>query len=360
MKINKKFTKAARRMLSVAVCLVMMFTTFFIFDPAVLSELFPKASAWNFTSYATSTNGDKAGLSINTSAKTVTVNTSNGFAYFLSHMTSEFQGYTVTLNTDVYMQPSIGATSVNYDYNDSDTTAWYGVLDGNGHCVSNYRYFFKNSRNNDIRFIGLIRKMCGGEVKNLTLLNSFVYCANTGTGKNQKKEMIATGALIGGISNDSNSLASEVKITNVTIDNAYVNGYSYGGDANRSRDVGGFAGNVGKKMTFTDCKITNSKIQPGRSDSNYDGCNQNAGAFIGWTNSSITITNTTQAVSVLNTTVYKDGTGDAGHAMLIGNSEGDNSTIIKKCYYRGNCLRKLVYRRNGWKYFGFFHCGKLY
>ena len=335
MKINKKFTKAARRMLSVAVCLVMMFTTFFIFDPAVLSELFPKASAWNFTSYATSTNGDKAGLSINTSAKTVTVNTSNGFAYFLSHMTSEFQGYTVTLNTDVYMQPSIGATSVNYDYNDSDTTAWYGVLDGNGHCVSNYRYFFKNSRNNDIRFIGLIRKMCGGEVKNLTLLNSFVYCANTGTGKNQKKEMIATGALIGGISNDSNSLASEVKITNVTIDNAYVNGYSYGGDANRSRDVGGFAGNVGKKMTFTDCKITNSKIQPGRSDSNYDGCNQNAGAFIGWTNSSITITNTTQAVSVLNTTVYKDGTGDAGHAMLIGNSEGDNSTIIKNVITEG-------------------------
>ena len=335
MKINKKFTKAARRMLSVAVCLVMMFTTFFIFDPAVLSELFPKASAWNFTTYATSTNGDKAGLSINTSAKTVTVNTSNGFAYFLSHMTSEFQGYTVTLNTDVYMQPSMGATSVNYDYNDSDTTAWYGVLDGNGHCVSNYRYFFKDSRNNDIRFIGLIRKMCGGEVKNLTLLNSFVYCANTGTGKKQKKEMIATGALIGGISNDSNSLASEVKITNVTIDNAYVNGYSYGGDASRSRDVGGFAGNVGNKVTFTDCKITNSKIQPGRSDSNYDGYNQNAGAFVGWTNSSITITNTTQAVSVSNTTVYRDGTGDAGHAMLIGNSEGENSTIIKNVITEG-------------------------
>ena len=335
MKINKKFTKAARRMLSVAVCLVMMFTTFFIFDPAVLSELFPKASAWNFTTYATSTSGNKAGLTINTTAKTAIVNTSDGFAYFLSHMTSEFQGYTVTLNTDVYMQPSMGATSVNYDYNDSDTTAWYGVLDGNGHCVSNYRYFFKDSRNNDIRFIGLIRKMCGGEVKNLTLLNSFVYCANTGTGKKQKKEMIATGVLIGGISNDSNSLASEVKITNVTIDNAYVNGYSYGGDASRSRDVGGFAGNVGNKVTFTDCKITNSKIQPGRSDSNYDGYNQNAGAFVGWTNSSITITNTTQAVSVSNTTVYRDGTGDAGHAMLIGNSEGENSTIIKNVITEG-------------------------
>ena len=110
MKINRSFAHCGRKFISVALCLVMMFTTFFIFEPSVLSELFPKASAWNFTTYATSTGGNKAGLTINTSAKTAIVNTSDGFAYFLNSINhesnsgkGEFQGYTVTLNCDVFL-----------------------------------------------------------------------------------------------------------------------------------------------------------------------------------------------------------------------------------------------------------------
>ena len=275
MKINKKFTKAARRMLSVAVCLVMLFTTFFIFDPAVLSELFPKASAWSFTSYATSTNGDKAGLTINTSAKTVTVNTSNGFAYFLSHMTSEFQGYTVTLNTDVYMQPSQGATSVNYKYTDNNPTAWNGILDGNNHCISNYITDFRDDGSGNIYYFGIIRRMSGGEIKNITVLNSLV---------NAKRKRDYTlgyaGVLVGAITG-----SATVTFSNVTIDGSTVN--IAGGDhniskADRSEKVGGIVGYVEAKTSFNNCKVLNSKIQT-------NSWNKYSGGFVGYSTADITI-----------------------------------------------------------------------
>lgn len=254
MKINKKFTKAARRMLSVAVCLVMLFTTFFIFDPAVLSELFPKASAWNFTSYATSTSGNKAGLTINTSAKTAVVNTSDGFAYFLNSINNEsnsgngeFQGYTVTLNCDVFLQKSqTDLESITYSdgFYREDGTAWYGVLDGNGHCISNFRYHYDAKRNFTIGCTGLIKKMSGGEIKNLTVLNPHVYTYNQ-----RSEKAYAGGALVGKISSDSNGMFNSVNISNVTVSGAEVETGSKSG-ASKSRDVGGLVGYIEKRQHF--------------------------------------------------------------------------------------------------------------
>ena len=57
MKINRSLVRGGRKFISVALCLVMMFTTFFIFEPSVLSELLPKASAADVV-YSKVTNGN--------------------------------------------------------------------------------------------------------------------------------------------------------------------------------------------------------------------------------------------------------------------------------------------------------------
>jgi len=336
MKINKKFTKAARRMLSVAVCLVMMFTTFFIFDPAVLSELFPKASAWNFTTYATSTSGNKAGLTINTSAKTAIVNTSDGFAYFLNSINhesnsgkGEFQGYTVTLNCDVFLQKSqTDLESITYSdgFYRENGTAWYGVLDGNGHCISNFRYHYDGKRDFTIGCFGLIKKMSGGEIKNLTLLNPHVYTYNR-----RSKVAYAGGALIGKISSDSNSMFSTVNISNVTVSGAEVETGSKNG-AKDSREAGGLVGFIEKKTTFSNCKVENSKIQR-----NNGGVRD--GGFVGKSTAEVIIQNDTPTVSVDSSTIiFVDGWSDDDHGGLIGWTSGKTTiknVIVDATVYSG-------------------------
>ena len=337
MKINRSFVRGGRKFISVALCLVMMLTTFFIFDPSVLSELLPKASAWNFTSYATSTNGDKSGLSINTSAKTATVNTSNGFAYFLSHVT-EFQGYTITLNTDVYLQPSQGSTSVNYDYNDSDTTAWYGVLDGNGHCISNYYHHYSSDPKRNLNHHGIIRKMSGGIIRNLTVLNPHVYSYNS-----RGYTVSRAGGLIGTVSSDSCSY-SDVKIENVTVSGAYINLAGEKGKAGRSVEEGGIVGYVEKKTTFTNCKVVNSKIQQ-------DNWGQRQGGFVGQSTAEIIIQNDTKTTVVdSNTLVYKDNSGDSDHGGLIAWTSGNttiNNVIFEGKVYSGDTCGGMIGYTNG-------------
>ncbi len=348
MKINKKFTKAARRMLSVALCLVMMFTTFFIFDPAVLSELFPKASAWNFTTYATSTSGNKAGLTINTTAKTAIVNTSDGFAYFLNSINhesnsgkGEFQGYTVTLNCDVFLQKSqTDLESITYSdgFYKENGTAWYGVLDGNGHCISNFRYHYDGKRNFTIGCTGLIKKMSGGEIKNLTLLNPHVYTYNQ-----RSKVAYAGGALIGKISSDSNSMFSSVNISNVTVSGAEINNGSNDG-AGSAREAGGLVGLIEKKTTFSNCKVENSKIQR-----NNGGVRD--GGFVGKSTAEVIIQNDTPAVSVDSSTIiFVDGWNDSDHGGLIGWTSGNTTiknVIVEGTVYSGDTCGGMIGYSNG-------------
>ena len=337
MKINRSFARCGRKFISVALCLVMMFTTFFIFEPSVLSELFPKASAWNFTTYATSTGGNKAGLTINTSAKTAIVNTSDGFAYFLNSINhesnsgkGEFQGYTVTLNCDVFLQKSqtdLEGITYSDGFYREDGTAWYGVLDGNGHCISNFRYHYEGKRNFTIGCTGLIKKMSGGEIKNLTLLNPHVYTYNR-----RSKVAYGAGALIGKISSDSNSMFSSVNISNVTVSGAEINNGSNDG-AGSAREAGGLVGLIERKTTFSNCKVENSKIQ-------YNDWGVRDGGFVGKSTAEVVIQNDTPTVSVdASTVVYKDGSGDSDHGGLIGWTSGKTTiknVIMNATVYSGN------------------------
>ena len=337
MKINRSFARCGRKFISVALCLVMMFTTFFIFEPSVLSELFPKASAWNFTTYATSTGGNKAGLTINTSAKTAIVNTSDGFAYFLNSINhesnsgkGEFQGYTVTLNCDVFLQKSqtdLEGITYSDGFYREDGTAWYGVLDGNGHCISNFRYHYDGKRNFTIGCTGLIKKMSGGEIKNLTLLNPHVYTYNR-----RSKVAYGAGALIGKISSDSNSMFSSVNISNVTVSGAEINNGSNDG-AGSAREAGGLVGLIERKTTFSNCKVENSKIQ-------YNDWGVRDGGFVGKSTAEVVIQNDTPTVSVdASTVVYKDGSGDSDHGGLIGWTSGKTTiknVIMNATVYSGN------------------------
>ena len=337
MKINRSFARCGRKFISVALCLVMMFTTFFIFEPSVLSELFPKASAWNFTTYATSTGGNKAGLTINTSAKTAIVNTSDGFAYFLNSINhesnsgkGEFQGYTVTLNCDVFLQKSqtdLEGITYSDGFYREDGTAWYGVLDGNGHCISNFRYHYDGKRNFTIGCTGLIKKMSGGEIKNLTLLNPHVYTYNR-----RSKVAYGAGALIGKISSDSNSMFSSVNISNVTVSGAEINNGSNDG-AGSAREVGGLVGLIERKTTFSNCKVENSKIQ-------YNDWGVRDGGFVGKSTAEVVIQNDTPTVSVdASTVVYKDGSGDSDHGGLVGWTSGKTTiknVIMNATVYSGN------------------------
>ena len=337
MKINRSFAHCGRKFISVALCLVMMFTTFFIFEPSVLSELFPKASAWNFTTYATSTGGNKAGLTINTSAKTAIVNTSDGFAYFLNSINhesnsgkGEFQGYTVTLNCDVFLQKSqtdLEGITYSDGFYREDGTAWYGVLDGNGHCISNFRYHYDGKRNFTIGCTGLIKKMSGGEIKNLTLLNPHVYTYNR-----RSKVAYGAGALIGKISSDSNSMFSSVNISNVTVSGAEINNGSNDG-AGSAREVGGLVGLIERKTAFSNCKVENSKIQ-------YNDWGVRDGGFVGKSTAEVVIQNDTPTVSVdASTVVYKDGSGDSDHGGLVGWTSGKTTiknVIMNATVYSGN------------------------
>ena len=343
MKINRSFARCGRKFISVALCLVMMFTTFFIFEPSMLSELFPKASAWNFTTYATSTSGNKAGLTINTSEKTAVVNTSDGFAYFLNSINNEstsgngeFQGYTITLNCDVFLQKSqTDLESITYSdgFYRENGTAWYGVLDGNGHCISNFRYHYDAKRDFTIGCTGLIKKMSGGEIKNLTVLNPHVYTYN------QRSDVAyGAGALIGKISSDSNSMFSSVNISNVTVSGAELNNGSKSG-ASKSREVGGLVGFIEKKTTFSNCKVENSKIQ-------YNNWGVRDGGFIGKSTAEVVIQNDTPAVSVdASTVIYKDGSGDSDHGGLIGWTSGKTTiknVIMNATVYSGETGGGLI------------------
>ena len=333
MKINRSFARCRRKFISVALCLVMMFTTFFIFEPSVLSELFPKASAasWNYSYVTSSRDGLASGIS-SAGTNAININNADGFAYFISNYT-KYNGYTVNLQCDVFMQKSQSdLEGITYDYTETSPAAWYGVLNGNGHCISNYRYYWKNTSKsgpkNNFNGFGIIKKMSGGIVRDLTVLNTYVYGF-----RRRDYNMGQGGGLIGCISKDSSGAYSDVKIENVTVDNPYVNLVGGNGSASRSYECGGIVGYVEKKTTFTNCKVTNAKIQK-------DNWGERQGGFVGKSTAEVVIQNDTPAVSVDSSTViYKDGSGDPDHGGLIGWTSGKTTiknVIMNVTVYSGN------------------------
>ena len=87
MKINRSFARCGRKIISVALCLVMMFTTFFIFEPSVL-KITASAAAWSGSTSATS------GTDYTISASTMHIKTPNGLAWFMNNL-GTYASYTV-------------------------------------------------------------------------------------------------------------------------------------------------------------------------------------------------------------------------------------------------------------------------
>ena len=333
MKINRSFARCGRKFISVALCLVMMFTTFFIFEPSVLSELLPKASAADVVySKVTNENGTwTSGTDYILSGSTYTIKTGNGFAYFLKNPTT-FNGKKVVLDCNVDF------SGITYAYWDESATAWYGELDGANHIVANYKQSIDKSEQKNVGGFGVIRKMSGGIVKDLTIKNTYIKVLNR---RNKSRTNVrGLGALIGKIEGESSAAYTDVQINNVTVDGATIikfgrdgreNDYGYG--------CGGIVGQTSKKTVFTNCKVINTKISPNQDDNRRG---NKEGGFVGESiGAEIIIKNDTPTVSVASTTVVYDkdlAKKDSDHGGLIGWTSGKTTienVIMEGTVYSG-------------------------
>ena len=333
MKINRSFARCGRKFISVALCLVMMFTTFFIFEPSVLSELLPKASAADVVySKVTNENGTwTSGTDYTLSGSTYTIKTGNGFAYFLKNPTT-FNGKKVVLDCNVDF------SGITYAYWDESATAWYGELDGANHIVANYRQSIDKTERKNVGGFGVIRKMSGGIVKDLTIKNTYIKVLNRRDAS--RTNVRGLGALIGKIEGESSAAYTDVQINNVTVDGATIikfgrdgreNDYGYG--------CGGIVGQTSKKTVFTNCKVINTKISPNQDDNRRG---NKEGGFVGESiGAEIIIKNDTPTVSVASTTVVYDkdlAKKDSDHGGLIGWTSGKTTienVIMEGTVYSG-------------------------
>ena len=333
MKINRSLVRGGRKFISVALCLVMMFTTFFIFEPSVLSELLPKASAADVV-YSKVTNGNgtwTSGTDYTLSGSTYTIKTGNGFAYFLKNPTT-FNGKKVVLDCNVDF------SGITYAYWDDSATAWYGELDGANHIVANYRQSIDKSERTNVGGFGVIRKMSGGIVKDLTIKDTYIKVLNRRD--KSRTNVYGLGALIGKIEGESSAAYTDVQINNVTVDGAKIikfgrdgreNDYGYG--------CGGIVGQTFKKTVFTNCKVINTKVSPNQDDNRRG---NKEGGFVGESiGAEIIIKNDTPMVSVASTTVVYDkdlANKDSDHGGLIGWTSGKTTVenvIMEGTVYSG-------------------------
>ena len=333
MKINRSFARCGRKFISVALCLVMMFTTFFIFEPSVLSELLPKASAADVVySKVTNENGTwTSGTDYTLSGSTYTIKTGNGFAYFLKNPTT-FNGKKVVLDCNVDF------SGITYAYWDDSATAWYGELDGANHIVANYRQSIDKSERTNVGGFGVIRKMSGGIVKDLTIKDTYIKVLNRRD--KSRTNVYGLGALIGKIEGESSAAYTDVQINNVTVDGAKIikfgrdgreNDYGYG--------CGGIVGQTFKKTVFTNCKVINTKVSPNQDDNRRG---NKEGGFVGESiGAEIIIKNDTPMVSVASTTFVYDkdlANKDSDHGGLIGWTSGKTTienVIMEGTVYSG-------------------------
>ena len=253
MKINKKFTKAARRMLSVAVCLVMMFTTFFIFEPSVL-KITASAAAWNGITDATS------GTDYTVSGTTMHIKTPNGLAYFISNLGS-YSSWTVYLDNDVDLN--------NNDDFPRNSTVFTGTFNGQGKTIYNYKNEVGYKDDN----IGFFNFASGATFLNIKFSNAYVGNFD-GQYQGGDNDGTGYGILVGKV-NSSNITTT---VTNVTVEKSTVSGRA---------DVGGIFGTVNGAVSFSECHVS-AKIDSVRKGG-HGSLSNCLGGMIGYTNSSATI-----------------------------------------------------------------------
>lgn len=340
-----KLTKGLKRVLSVALCLVMVATSFFIFDPSVLKELFPVAKALTY-SYATSTNPSYSSSDISASSGNATIYTANGINYFRNH-TSSYRGATITLQADKVfcMQPSQLTSLSNFtkdepsftgyfNYKDiGSTDSWYGTFNGNGSTINGFiTHKYTDSWRQSYKDSGFIRIVGGGstEIKNLNFTYSCAYLRCT-TSKDSESPVVRYNAILVGETQDNAS--NKLTIDNVDMDNVTVLSRC-GRGADYSGECGSIVGMMKSPVEIKNCNVTNANV--GNFSSNWGKCQ---GGLVGcaYSNRALTVSD-----SSFSGNVAPSGSGDNNFGGVIGYSNGSvnisNTTVsgnINGGYYAG-------------------------
>ena len=294
MKINKKFTKAARRMLSVAVCLVMMFTTFFIFDPSVL-KITASAAAWSGSTSATS------GTDYTISGSTMHIKTPNGLAWFMNNL-GTYASYTVYLDNDIDLGGSNQWVR--------NGTEFKGIFDGQDHTISKMNAYCGYRED----LAGLFLKANGATIRNLKFDNCFVGTTDGGYGKDTWYGKY--GLCVG------NVVTSKVTLSNITVTSSRVSG--------RTR-IGGLVGEAETSIEFTNCNVSCRVTGVRLSGNGSKSLTYWSGGYVGKVSGDFTATNCTYS----NATHGGETSGVVGRQQsggLVGYLENGTNVRVENCY----------------------------
>ena len=320
--------KAIKRILSVFLTIVMIATTFFIFDPEVITV--KAAAAWTGSTSATS------GTDYTRSGTTTHIKTPNGLAWFVSTL-GNHQSDTVYLDADM----DLGGSSYQWVRNG---TAFKGIFDGQNHTISN---MYASCGYRDDR-AGLFMLSQGATMRNVRFSNCFVGTTDSGYGKDT---WYGQYALCFGY-NES----SACTVSNITVTNCFVSGRtrlgalvgetvagatissctvacridgvrkSGNGDDSKSYDQGGMIGRCSGTVSISGCTYSNTSY--GGTTSGNTG-RQTCGGMIGRaTGGTVTITNCLNNASISTT-----GDDPYGRGGMIG--ETNATTTITNCSNAG-------------------------
>ena len=294
MKINRSFARCGRKIISVALCLVMMFTTFFIFEPSVL-KITASAAAWSGSTSATS------GTDYTISGSTMHIKTPNGLAWFMNNL-GTYASYTVYLDNDIDLGGSNQWVR--------NGTEFKGIFDGQGHTISKMNAYCGYRED----LAGLFLKANGAKIRNLKFDNCFVGTKDGGYGKDTWYGKY--GLCVG------NVVTSKVTLSNITVTSSRVSG--------RTR-IGGLVGEAETSIEFTNCNVSCRVTGVRLSGNGSKSLTYWSGGYVGRVSGDFTATNCTYS----NATHGGETSGVVGRKQsggLVGYLENGTNVRVENCH----------------------------
>ena len=285
MKIKNPLVRAGRKIIGVALCLVMIFTTFFIFDPSVL-RLSAKAAVWGGDTSATS------GTDYTVSGTTLHIKTPNGLAWFINNLET-YKASTAYLDADFDLD--------NNDAFPVNSTTFTGTFDGQGHTISNFKSTCAYTDDN----WGFFRYVGGATIKNVKFSNAYVGNYD-GDWHDKDNDGYSYGIVVGRVS-------SATTVSDVTVTGSTVSGRA---------DVGGIIGTVNGSATLTNCSVS-ANIKSVRQGSGLSGkLAEYQGGLVGYSDGTVSMDNCTYAGGTVNGFRYSGGLiGFCSGTLTIKNSK---------------------------------------
>lgn len=294
MKINRSFARCGRKFISVALCLVMMFTTFFIFEPSVL-KITASAAAWSGSTSATS------GTDYTISGSTMHIKTPNGLAWFMNNL-GTYASYTVYLDNDIDLGGSNQWVR--------NGTEFKGIFDGQDHTISKMNAYCGYRED----LAGLFLRANGATIRNLKFDNCFVGTTDGGYGKDTWYGKY--GLCVG------NVVTSKVTLSNITVTSSRVSG--------RTR-IGGLVGEAETSIEFTSCNVSCRVTGVRLSGNGSKSLTYWSGGYVGRVSGDFTATNCTYS----NATHGGETSGVVGRQQsggLVGYLEYGTNVRVENCH----------------------------